>query len=206
MYFMDLWLLFPKFQGQALNFHLVKTAEILIISLPCMDLIYIITFGILNHTYIIFERFKQKHQFVVPTSNFVFFLKKKKKKDSWYTIEWLTADELFIWSFNKPQVVGNQKWFHTWMFNYRCKVQMLQAHRSKEHVIARVPNKEDYGESLMLLYRLLLAILIEVLFYDNSAVLLWFFLETNLLVFALIFIDCSKFLYLFKIRDRSNSC
>lgn len=73
MYFMDLWLLFPKFQGQALNFHLVKTAELLIISLPCMDLIYIITFGILNHTYIIFERFKQKHQLMF----FFFFLKTK---------------------------------------------------------------------------------------------------------------------------------
>ena len=70
-----------------------------------MDLIYIITFGILNHTYIIFERFKrkhqfmffdkQKHQFVVSISKIFFFNNEKRRRKRVLGIE-LTADELFI--------------------------------------------------------------------------------------------------------------
>ena len=146
MYCMNFWLVFPKFQGQALNFHLVEAAELLNYLSPLYgpDL-YNYIWNFESHIYYFWE-VQTKTSIRSNNINFFFNKKRRRKKGSWYTIDgWWT----FYLKFQQASSCRESNDFTLWMFTRRCK----------EHVIVRVPNTEDYGESLMLLYRHLLAIL-----------------------------------------------
>ena len=115
MYCMNFWLVFPKFQGQALNFHLVEAAELLNYLSPLYgpDL-YNYIWNFESHIYYFWE-VQTKTSIRSNNINFFFLIKKEEEKKV-LGIQ-LTADELFIWSFNKPQVVGNQMISH-----YECSL------------------------------------------------------------------------------------